>query len=331
MNSEATDLFRPAWWCRGRHAQTLLGAFGRPGMRVPHQRHRWELPDGDFLDVDEALAEPGAPVLLILHGLESSSRSSQVVALLQAAHRYGWLGVGVNFRSCGGSLNRLRRCYHAGDTADLAWVIQRLIMEHPGSSVFCAGFSLGGNVLLKYLSEQADQAPEPLRAAAAISTPFDLAVSVRAIEQGFSRVYMQRLLHGMRRKTLAKLTRFPDLVDRRALCAVRTVAEFDELVTAPVHGFASATAYWAAASSGPGLGRIARPTLLINAQDDPFFPGEALPRGAIARNRHLTAKFPKAGGHMGFLSGPWPGAATCWAVEHVVRFLRERLIHLNQV
>jgi predicted alpha/beta-fold hydrolase len=294
-------------------------------MRAPRQRRRWELPDGDFLDVDEWHAEPGASVLIVLHGLESSSRSSQVVALLQAAHRCGWRGIGVNFRSCGGSLNRLRRSYHAGDTADLAWVIQRLIIEHPGSSVCCAGFSLGGNVLLKYLGEQANHVPSSLRAAAAISTPFDLAVSVRAIEQGFSRVYMRRLLRGLRRKTLAKLQRFPDLVDRRALRAVRTVAEFDELVTAPVHGFPSAAAYWAASSSSTVLSRIALPTLLINAQDDPFFPGGALPRESIAQNAHLSAEFPQAGGHMGFISGRWPGGATCWAVERTIRFLRDRL------
>ena len=319
------SLFRPAWWCRGRHAQTVWGAIGPLGMRAPRQRRRWELPDGDFLDVDEWQAESGSPSLIVLHGLESSSRSSQVVGLLDAAYRCGWHGVGVNFRSCGGTPNRLRRSYHAGETADLAWVIRQVIAEHPGSAVLCAGFSLGGNVLLKYLEEQGDQAPPELRAAVAISTPFDLAVSVRAIEQGFSRIYMWRLLHGLTRKTLAKLKRFPDLVDRRALRAVRTVAEFDELVTAPVHGFASAAAYWAAASSGPGLGRIARPTLLINAQDDPFFPGETLPRQAIARNRHLTAEFPKAGGHMGFISGRWPGGATSWAAERAIRFLRGQL------
>ena len=323
MNAEAADLFRPAWWCRGRHAQTVWGAISSPGMRAPRQR--WELPDGDFLDVDETPAELGAPILIVLHGLESSSRSSQVVALLQAAHRWGWRGVGMNFRSCSGTLNRLRRSYHAGETADLAWVIQRLISEHPGSSVLCAGFSLGGNVLLKYLEEQAGQAPPQLRAAVAISTPFDLAISVRAIEQGFSRVYMRRLLRGLTRKTLAKLARFPDLVNRQALRAVRTVAEFDELVTAPVHGFPSAAAYWAVSSSGTNLSRIARPTLLINAQDDPFFPGEALPRQAITRNPHLTAEFPQAGGHMGFLSGRWPGAATSWAVERAMHFLREQL------
>jgi hypothetical protein len=270
-------------------------------------------------------AESGAPVLIVLHGLESSSRSSQVMGLLQAARRSGWRGVGVNFRSCSGTPNRLRRSYHGGDTADLSWVVAQVSVEHPNASVLCAGFSLGGNVLLKYLGEQSTQAPPPLRAAAAISAPFDLAISVRAIEQGFSRVYMRRLLRGLKRKTLAKLWRFPDLVDRQALHALRTVSAFDELVTAPVHGFPSAAAYWAASSSGPMLSRIARPTLLINAQDDPFVPADALPREAIAGNPHLTAEFPRAGGHMGFVSGRWPGAGTSWAIERAMRFLREQL------
>ena len=316
--------FRPAWWCRGRHAQTMWGTVGPIGGRRP-QRRRWELPDGDFLDVDEHPAAPGAPVLIILHGLESSSRSSQVRRVLHAAQRCGWRGVGVNFRSCGGTLNRLRRSYHAGDTADLAWVIHQVIAEHPGAPILCAGFSLGGNVLLKYLGEQVDQAPRQLRAAVAISTPFDLAVSVLTIERGVSRVYMQRLLWRLTRKTLAKLERFPDLVDRRALRAIRTVAEFDEVVTAPVHGFPSAAAYWAASSSGLTLSRIARPTLLINAQDDPFFPGKALPWEAVAQNRYLTAEFPQGGGHMGFISSRWPAAATSWAVERAISFLDQQL------
>ena len=230
--AQAGGVFRPAWWCRGRHAQTVWGAIGRPGMRAPHQRRRWELPDGDFLEVDEYPSAPNAPVLIVLHGLESSSRSSQVVGLLRAAHRGGWGGVGVNFRSCGGAPNRLRRSYHAGETGDLAWVIQRVIVEHPVSPILCAGFSLGGNVLLKYLGEQGDVAPPQLRATAAISAPFDLAISVRAIEQKISRVYMRCLLQELTRKTLAKLKQFPDLADPRALRALRTVAEFDELVTA---------------------------------------------------------------------------------------------------
>lgn len=310
--------FTPAWWCRGAHAQTIWGAIGRPGPRLPVRRVRWELPDGDFLDVDALSAPPNAPALVILHGLESSSRSAQVVALLRAAHRQGWAGIAMNFRSCSGTLNRLRRIYTGGDTGDLAWVLERAAAEHPGAPLFCAGFSLGGNVLLKYLGEQGAQAP--VRAAAAISVPFDLAVSVRCIERGFSAFYGRRLAGMLSRKALQKLDTFPDLADRAALQACRTVAEFDELVTAPVHGFPSAEAYWAASSSGQFLSRIGRPTLLINAEDDPFFPGAALPRQIAAQNPCLTAEFVPSGGHMGFVSGGWPG--TLWSVDRAVDFMR---------
>lgn len=318
-------LFVPAWWCRGRHAQTVWGAQCWPVPPVPRHRQRWETPDGDFLDVDEVPAAPGAPSIIVLHGLESSSRSRQVVGLLRVAHRRGWRGFGVNFRSCSGEPNRLRRAYSAGETSDLAWVIQQVVARHPGTMVCCAGFSLGGNVLLKYLGEQAATAPPELKAAVAISTPFDLAVSVREMEQGISRIYMTRLVGRLKRKTLAKLDRFPDLVDRHTLRTVRTISEFDEAVTAPVNGFASAAAYWSASSSAAFLSRIQRPTLLINAYDDPFFPGAALPRQRVSQNPFLTAEFPQAGGHTGFISGRWPGRPIYWAEERAMGFLHEQL------
>ena len=286
------------------------------------------MPDGDFLDVDEVPAVPGAPCLIVLHGLESSSRARQVVGLLRAAHRRGWRGFGVNFRSCSGELNRLRRAYHAGETSDLAWVIQQVIAQHPAAAVFCAGISIGGNVLLKYVGEQGASMPPEVKAVVAISTPFDLALSVREMERGFSRVYMASLLRRLRRKTLAKLTHFPDLVDRHALSGVQTMAEFDEVVTAPLHGFPSAAAYWAASSCMAFLDAIERPTLLINAQDDPFFPGAALPLQRVSQNPFLTAEFPPTGGHTGFISG-WPGSLTSWAEDRAMAFLSEQLARLR--
>ncbi len=179
--------FRPAWWCRGPNAQTIWGSVLRPSPRVPLKRERWETPDGDFIDLDRLSAAPGAPILIVLHGLEGSSRSKQVLGLLEAAHRQGWAGLGMNFRSCSGELNRLPRSYHGGETSDLSWVIQRVRAENPGVSILCAGVSLGGNVLLKYLGEQGEGLPPEVVAAAAISTPFDLAASARRLEQGFSR------------------------------------------------------------------------------------------------------------------------------------------------
>ena len=317
--------FKPAWWCRNAHLQTIWANMLRPAPRVAVIRARWELPDGDFLDVDELAAGESAPRLIVLHGLESSSRATAVLGLLREAHRRGWGGVAVNFRSCSGEPNRLRRSYHGGETADLAWVIAQVQARHPESPLACAGISLGGNVLLKYLGEQGDALPEAVRAAATISAPCDLAASARALEQGFSRVYGHRLVANLKRKTFMKLTRYPDVVDPAALQAVRTLAAFDDLVTGPVHGFSDAAAYWAASSSAPFLPRIRRPTLLINAEDDPFLPAEALPRQAVSENPFLTAAFTAAGGHVGFLTGRFPGARIAWAEIRAAAFLAEHL------
>jgi len=313
--------FQPAWWCRHRHAQTIWGALLRPVGPVALTRQRWETPDGDFLDLDRVAGAPRTPILIVWHGLEGSARSKPVLGLLAAARGRGWRGIGVNLRSCSGEPNRLRRSYHGGETADVAWIIQRVMAEEPGSPILCAGVSLGGNRLLKYLGEQGEALPAAVRAAVAISTPFELAQSVGALERGFSGFYMGRLVGRLKARTRATLARSPNLVDPRALAAVRTLAEFDELVTAPVHGFRDAADYWRASSSAQFLPRIRRPTLLINAEDDPFLPAQALPRAAVAANRWLTAEFPARGGHLGFLTGPWPGWPACWADERAMEFL----------
>lgn len=319
------NAFEAAWWCRGPHAQTIWSALLRQAPRLTLTRARWELPDGDFLDADEMEAAAEAPRVIVLHGLESSSDSIHVLTVLQEALRRGWGGVAVNFRSCSGELNRLPRSYHGGETGDLAWVVAKVVAQYPASPIGLVGISLGGNVVLKYLGEQGDALPVSVRAAAALSAPVDLAMSARTLEQGLSRVYMDRLVARLKRKTLLKLSRYPDLVDRQALSAVRTIGEFDELVTAPVHGFASAEAYWRASSSLAYLPRIRRPTLLINAQDDPFLPAAALPRRQVSENAMLAAEFPARGGHVGFLEGRWPGHAVPWAEARAVQFLEELL------
>ena len=318
-------IFKPAWWCRNTHVQTIWAALLRPAPRVHVTRLRWELPDGDFLDIDELQARESSTRLIVLHGLESSSRATPVLGLLRQAQQSGWGGVAINFRGCSGEPNRLRRSYHGGDTADLAWVVAQVQARYPASPLVCVGMSLGGNVLLKYLGEQSEALPKEIRAAVAISAPCDLAASVQALQRGFSRVYQQRLVANLKRKTFNKLTRYPDLVDPTALQAVRTLAEFDDLVTAPVHGFANAAAYWAASSSVSFLPRIRRPPLLINAEDDPFFSAEALPRQAVSDNPFLTAEFTAAGGHIGFLAGYWPGVPIAWAEVRAAAFLDEHL------
>lgn len=321
--------FQPAWWCRGANQQTILGGLFRPVPPIELQRRRWETPDGDFIDLDflpEAPgAPPGRPILIVLHGLEGSARSRYVLSLLAAAGREGWRGIGVNFRSCSGEPNRLLRSYHGGDTADLTWIVQRVTAENPGSPIFLAGASLGANVVLKYLGEQADAAPASVRAAVAISTPFDLARSAHTLEHGFARIYMRGIVRALKEKARIKLETHPGFVDPKKLAAVRTLAEFDELVTAPVNGFQNADDYWSRSSSIRFLPAIRRPTLLISAQDDPFFPGKYLPREEVAANPFLTAEFPQHGGHVGFLNGAWLGRPGSWTEERSIRFFKEHI------
>ncbi|MBI4342445.1 MAG: alpha/beta fold hydrolase [Candidatus Omnitrophica bacterium] len=320
-----TPSFRPAWWCRGPHAQTLWGALLRPTPQVPLRRERWETPDGDFLDIDRVEGASRAPVLVVLHGLEGSSRSKPVLGLMAAAYRAGWEAVGINFRSCSGESNRLRRAYHGGDSTELGWVLDRVIAQHPARSVGCVGVSLGGNVVLKYLGERGARVPPHVRAAGAISTPFDLGVAVRYMERAASRLYMRNLVRSLKQKTLAKLARYPDLVDPARLRAVRTLAEFDHLVTGPIHGFPDGQAYWDSSSSASHLGAIRRPALLINAEDDPFFPAGALPTRAVSGNPALRAEFVPGGGHAGFLAGVWPGRPVPWAEHRTMAFLQRHL------
>lgn len=231
----------------------------------------------------------------------------------------------VNFRSCSGELNRLRRSYHAGETSDLTWVIEQLIAEDKQRPIVCIGVSLGGNVLLKYLGEQGEQVPAQVRAAVAISTPFDLGVAVKHVERGFRRIYMWRFLRKMKLKAYAKLQHFPDLVDPVLLQSVHTIADFDHLITAPENGFRDGHHYWQSCSSITFLAAIRRPTLLINAKDDPFFPGEALPEQQVLDNPLLTGEFTSSGGHVGFIAGGWPFRPTTWVEQRAVGFLKTQL------
>jgi predicted alpha/beta-fold hydrolase len=185
--------------------------------------------------------------------------------------------------------------------------------------------SLGGYVVLKYLGERGERVPPPVRAAGAISTPFDLGIAVRYMERGLSRLYMRNFVRSLKQKMLAKLARYPDLVDPARLGAVRTMAEFDDLITGPLHGFADGQAYWQSSSSVSVLSAIRRPTLLINAEDDPFFPAHALPARAVRGNPSLHAAFVPEGGHAGFLSGAWPGRSIPWAERLMMDFLQDHL------
>ena len=315
--------FQPAWWCPGPHLQTAWGRLVRRLPDVPVFRVRWTAPDGDFLDLDFVDGPIGAPTLLVLHGLEGSSESKYVRGLLHRARRRGWRGAALNFRSCGGELNRAPRLYHSGETDDVGWVIERLLKRDPGSPLLPVGVSLGANVLLKWLGEVGERAPEEIRAAVAISTPFDLAAGADKLSRGLGRLYTRFFLRTLRRTALAKARQYPGLLESEAIRKARTWRQYDDAVTAPLHGFENAEEYWALSSSGTYLRSVRRPTLLINARNDPFLPADALPESAVAESPWLHAEFTSGGGHAGFVAGSWPWKVRYWAEERAIGFLAD--------
>ena len=325
--SESSELtYTPAWWVPGAHAQTVWGKFMRRSLVVPTRAEQWTTPDDDVIELrrlDAPAAREDTPRLLILHGLEGTIDSHYLRGILQQARRRGWLADVMLFRGCNGELNRARRIYHSGETTDLEFVVHRLIAAEPERPILIAGFSLGGNVLLKWLGERGSSVPQQVRAAAAVSVPFDLEEGCLHIERGLSRIYNRHFLRTLRRKALLKLRQFPGLFDETALNSARTLYQFDDAVTAPVHGFASAHDYYARSSSIHFLKGIRTPTLLLSAADDPFLPREVVNTVTMmARNfPPIVFELHEHGGHVGFVSGTSPFETHYYAEERVVEFL----------
>jgi predicted alpha/beta-fold hydrolase len=299
--------YLPARWLPGRDLMTIFGAVARTPRQLPVKRERWELADGDFLDVDRMdAADPEAPLVLLLHGLEGSSRAGYIRGALATARSLGLSACALNFRGCSGELNRLPRFYHSGETGDLAASVERLAGERPGRPLGLLGYSLGGNVVAKYLAERGDAVPTVVRAAAVISVPFDLAACARTLDadRAGARFYRAIFLRSLRRKALSKAARFPEAIDAAAARHARTFAEFDGRITAPLNGFGSAEEYWSRSSSGPLIGAVRRPLFVLAARDDPFIP-EPLPKEA-KDNPRVVAEVTEIGGHLGFIEGaPW--------------------------
>jgi uncharacterized protein len=295
--------FEPASWLPGPHLMTVYGSVARLPRNPGYRRERWELPDGDFLDVDRLPgAGPDAPVVVICHGLEGSSRSGYVVGLAEELAARGLGVLAMNFRGCSGEMNRLPRFYHSGETGDLRHVMTRLSEEQPRRALGLAGFSLGGNVAVKFLAER--RVPDELRAAAVVSVPFDLGLCCRAIDApGFAPwMYRERFLRRLRRKALQKARRFPAKIDAPAVERAQRLKDFDDAVTAPLHGFSDAVDYYTRSSSGPLIRKVDRPLFVLHAADDPLIPPEAMP--STSDNPSVTWEIHPAGGHVGFVSGP---------------------------
>jgi predicted alpha/beta-fold hydrolase len=317
--------YRPAWWVPGPHAHTLWGKLFRRATPAPTRTERWDTPDGDFVDVVRLDATLGAaaPRLLLMHGLEGTQRSHYAQGMFDQARRRGWGMDLLVFRSCGGETNRARRFYHSGETSDFAFVLDRVAREHPRAPLGLVGVSLGGNVLLKFLGERGAELPAEVRGAAAVSVPYDLARGSRHIAQGFSRVYEAHFLRSLRGKVQAKLERYPDLVSAASMASVRTLYDFDDVVTAPVHGFRDAEDYYTRSSAIRFIDRVRVPTLLLSAVDDPFLPADVLDdvRAIAVGNPALHVEFVPRGGHVGFVGGRVPWRPEYYAERRTAEFL----------
>jgi len=307
--------FRPAWWLRGGHAQTLWGALLRRVAPPAVRRERLVLPDGDFIDIDWA-GEHG-PVVVILHGLGGSVDSHYARGLLDALVRRGWRGALMHFRGCSGEPNLLQRSYHGGDTGDLAFFVEKLRQREPYTPLAAVGYSLGGNVLLKWLGEQG--AAAPLQGAAAVSVPFDLGAATAHLMRGFARVYEQRLLRCLQEGLADKRARMTLPLPAVEPAAIASLRAFDEHITAPLHGFRDADDYYARASCFSYLSHIAVPTLIVHALDDPFMPPAVIPR-AEQLSSHIRLELSASGGHVGFIGGtPW--SPRFWLEERIPEHL----------
>jgi predicted alpha/beta-fold hydrolase len=283
---------------------------------------RLETPDGDRVHLYHRNLELDRPRLFLLHGLEGSVHSHYVQGFVRGAEARGWSTTVLVFRGCGPEFNTAPRMYHSGETSDLRFALNTLTSRWPEQSLALAGVSLGGNVLLKYLGEDPPAVPEQVVAAAAVSVPYDLEAGSRHLQKGFARVYDRHFLKSLRRKALLKLKQHPGLFDRDAAISARTIEDFDDAVTGPVHGFASSNDYYTKSSSISFLRRIAVPTVLLSAEDDPFLPSEVLSRvrQIASSNPRLTVRFTAHGGHVGFLAGAMPFRPVYWAEQRVLSF-----------
>lgn len=308
--------FKSPWWLPGGHLQTVVPSLFPP-PRVALRRERWDTPDGDFIDVDFCGAPLAAQQLVLFHGLEGGSDSHYARALAAEATKRRWRLAIPHFRGCSGEPNRMPRAYHSGDSDEIDWVLGRF-----GEGVCAVGISLGGNALLKWLGERGEAARARVRRAAAVSAPLDLAAAGRALDRGLNRLfYTRHFLSTLKPKSAAKLEMFPGLFDRERVRAAQTFYEFDNLVTAPLHGFRDTDHYWTSASCGAYLEHIRVPTLVLNARNDPFLPEQALLGAARKAATCVVLEFPRTGGHAGFLCEPFPGSHA-WLPRHLFEFLQ---------
>ena len=296
----ASSTYRPPWGLANGHLQTILPVLFRRVPPITLERERIATPDGDFLDLDWNRDHRSDSLVIITHGLEGNSANASVQGMAGAFHRAGWDTLAWNLRGCSGELNRLLRTYHSGAWEDLECVINHSAEEY--QNIVLVGFSIGGNLTLKYLGDHGTAIHPSIKGAVAFSVPCDLASSALVLESRINSIYMNHFMRDLRRKIRAKAVAFPGGISTEGLDRIRTFREFDGTYTAPLNGFLSAEDYWTKASSKPSLHGITVPTLLVNALNDPFLGPECFPKKEAAANPHLHLELPESGGHLGFLT-----------------------------
>ena len=318
--------FQVPWWLNNSHLQTIWSSAFRRTKTSETNHQRVELTDGDFIDLEWLVNDVNndAPVLLLLHGLEGSIDSTYIQGLLQSSHAKTWNTVVMHFRSCGPELNRLPRSYHSGETEDLSEILDIIKKQHPHSKIMVAGFSLGGNVLLKYLGESANHSKIDI--AAAVSVPFLLSAASTRLDKGFSRFYRNRLLKELKKKTNDKLKLFNTNFTLTAadIEKINTFYDFDDQVTAPLHGFKNGEDYYQRSSSRQFLKSIKRPTLILHSKDDPFMTREVVPKEEELSEK-VQLELSSCGGHVGFVTGKYPWQASYYIDERLPNWFLEQL------
>lgn len=309
-------------WLPGGNAQTIYPYLAKPVQVAIYRRERWELDDGDFVDIDWMDGSIDKPLVVIFHGLEGGSCSHYVISMMNELQKKKWRGAVIHFRGCSGEPNRLPRAYHAGDSEEINWMLHRIYQQNQlqnfSQPLYAIGVSLGGNALLKWLGEKGKMAHQIVSAAATVSVPLDLTAAGTALNAGFNKLYTRHFLNTLKHKALEKLGQHPGLFDARAVAACNTLYQFDNLVTAPLHGFRNTDEYWQQSSSKPWLKYIHAPTLVINARNDPFMPASALPAQHEV-SAAVTLEFPEEGGHAGFIHAPFPGKLN-WLPKRILGF-----------
>ncbi len=312
----------PAWLPSG-NLQTIY-AFFLPRIPVAYRRERVETPDGDFIDFDWFEADKAKPTLVMFHGLEGSSKSHYALAAAHAAHARGWNFVVPHFRGCSGEPNRTVRAYHSGDAESIEWMLahvhKKICAEgtNVAKTLFAAGISLGGNALTKFCGTKIPSAQNLLTAAASVCAPIDLTACGERIDRGFNKVYTAHFLKTMKANAARKVAQFPGAFDAARAAAAKSIADFDDAYTGPVHGYAGVADYYQKASARQNLSEITIPFLFINAENDPFVPSYLAPRTTEV-SPTITLDLPATGGHLGFVSGPFPGNLN-WLPQRLLTF-----------